>query len=134
MSCGDYFAMKLVEYLDALLQFGDIEKDIENKQVRTFKEIDKNIAYINILSLKIANMIKNNKNIENAKDILIDVYRKFPEELIQLMHRTLKIIIGDKDALKFITSAINKGMSDKTISEKIMNIFKQTAMVKSYLD
>lgn len=134
MSCGDYFAMKLVEYLDALLQFGDIEKDIENKQVRTFKEIDKNIAYINILSLKIANMIRNNKNIENAKDILIDVYRKFPEELIQLMHRTLKIIIGDKDALKFITSAINKGMSDKTISEKIMNIFKQTAMVKSYLD
>lgn len=79
-------------------------------------------------------MIRNNKDIENAKDILIDVYRKFPEELIQLMHRTLKIIIGDKDALKFITSAINKGMNDKTISEKIMNIFKQTAIVKSYLD
>lgn len=134
MACGDYFTLKLIDYLNALLQFHDIENDIKNKSVRIFQEIDKNISYINLLSLKIANMIRENKDLETAKDLLVDVYKKFPEELIQLMHRTLKIIIGEQEALKFITSAINKGINDKKISEKILNIFKQTSFVKSYLD
>lgn len=134
MSCGDYFTMKLVDYLNALLQFHDIENDIKNKSVRIFNEIDKNISYINLLSLKITNMIRNNNDLETAREIMIDVYKKFPEELIQLMHRTLKIIIGEQEALKFITSAINKGINDKKISEKILNIFKQISLVRSYLD
>lgn len=129
MSCGDYFTMKLVEYLEALLQFGDIDEDIANKNVRLYKELDKNISYINIMALKLANLIKNKKDNDIAKTILIEIYKKYPEELIQLMNRTLKILLGEQDAFKFITSIFNSIINDKTTSEKLMNIFKQASVM-----